>query len=127
MDRAQREMETNSLSEEASNHASLATVNFWKAVRVEEAAMRQKSRTRWLKLDDQNTAFFHRSVRSRQSSNALRSVIDPDGNRLTNHDQVTQVVVNYFKDSLGSQNISYGELSTSIEEIVQFRWIEECC
>ncbi|XP_031741727.1 uncharacterized protein LOC116403921 [Cucumis sativus] len=85
-------METNSLSEEATNHASLATINFWKA-----------------------------------SSNALRSVIDPDGNWLTNHDQVTQVVVNYFKDSLGSQNISYRELSTCIEEIVQFRWTEECC
>ncbi|XP_031744694.1 uncharacterized protein LOC116405127 [Cucumis sativus] len=89
--------------------------------------MRQKSQIRWLKLDDQNTAFFHRYVRSRQSSNALRSVIDPDGNWLTNHDQVTQVVVNYFKDSLGSQNISYRELSTCIEEIVQFRWTEECC
>ena len=127
MDRAQREMETNPLSEEASNHASLATVNFWKTVRVEEAAMRQKSRIRWLKLGDQNTSFFHRSVRSRQSSNTLRSVIDPDGNLLTNHDQVTQVVVNYFKDSLGSQNISYIELSTIIEEIVQFRWTEECC
>ena len=72
--------------EEASNHASLATVNFWTAVRMEEAAMRQKSQIRWLKLDDQNTAFFHRYVRSRQSSNALRSVIDPDGNRLTNYD-----------------------------------------
>ena len=88
--------------------------------------MRQKSRIRWLKLGNKNTAFFYRSVRSRQSSNALKSVIDPDGNRLTNHDQVTQVVVNYFKDSLGSQNISYRELSTCIEEIVQFRWTEEC-
>ena len=40
MNRAQREMETNPLSEEVSNHASLTTVNFWKAVKVEEVANR---------------------------------------------------------------------------------------
>ena len=42
MDQAQREVEINPLSEELSNQASLATVNFWRMVRVEEATMRQK-------------------------------------------------------------------------------------
>ena len=51
--------------------------------------MRQKSQIRWLKLGNQNTAFFYRSIRSRQSINVLRSFIDPDGNQLINHDQVT--------------------------------------
>ena len=59
MDRAQREVEVNPPSEELSNQASLATVNFWRVVRVEEADMHQKSRIRWLKLGDHNTTFFH--------------------------------------------------------------------
>ncbi|XP_031745326.1 uncharacterized protein LOC116405480, partial [Cucumis sativus] len=80
---------------------------------MEEAAMRQKSQIRWLKLDDQNTAFFHRYVRSRQSSNALRSVIDPDGNLLTNHDQVERL-----QAVMGIQLASSKELG---------QWLEGFC
>ena len=83
-------MEIIPLSEELSNQASLATVNFWRTARVEEAVMRQKFRIRWLKLGDQNTAVFHMTVRSRLHSNTLRSVVHPDGTRLTNHEEVTQ-------------------------------------
>ena len=60
-------------------------------------------------------------MQSHQCSNALHSLVDLDGTQLTNHDKVTQVVVNYFKNSLRSQNIGYRELSPDIENIVQFR------
>ncbi|KAA0063934.1 uncharacterized protein E6C27_scaffold616G00740 [Cucumis melo var. makuwa] len=35
-------------------------------------------------------------------------------------------VVNYFRNSLGSHEIGYRELSPVIDDIVQFRWSEEC-
>ena len=63
--------------------------------------MRQKSRIWWLKLGDHNTAFFHRTVRSHLNNSTLRFVVHPDGTRLTNYEEVTQLAVNYFKNGLG--------------------------
>ncbi|KAL4018288.1 hypothetical protein IC575_021879 [Cucumis melo] len=37
------------------------------------------------------------------------------------------MAVNYFSNSLGSQEIGYRELSPVIDDIVQFQWSEECC
>ena len=88
--------------------------------------MRQKSKIRWLKFDNQNTAFFHLSLGSHLSCNSLCSMVNSKCFRLTTHDGVTQVVVNYLRNSLGSQNIGYRELSPWIDDIVQFRWSEEC-
>ncbi|TYK26658.1 uncharacterized protein E5676_scaffold313G003080 [Cucumis melo var. makuwa] len=105
MDLAQREVERNPMSDVLSHQAGLSTETFWTAVRLEEASLRQKSRIRWLKLGDQNTAFFHRSVRSRMSRNTLRSLVDSDGTR----------------------EIGYRELSPVIDDIVQFQWSEKCC
>ncbi|XP_016902060.1 uncharacterized protein LOC103496880 [Cucumis melo] len=90
MDRAQREVERNSMSDVLSRQTGLATETFWTAVRLEEASLRQKSRIRWLELGDQNTAFFHRSVRSRMSRNSL--LVDSDGSRVSSHDGVVQLV-----------------------------------
>ncbi|KAA0065355.1 F17F8.5 [Cucumis melo var. makuwa] len=53
--------------------------------------------------------------------------VDSDGSRISSHDGVVHLVVNYFRNSLGSQKIGYRELSPVIEDIVQFRWSEECC
>ena len=37
------------------------------------------------------------------------------------------MAINYFSNSLGSQEIGYRELSQVIDDIVQFQWSEECC
>ncbi|TYK18951.1 uncharacterized protein E5676_scaffold418G00380 [Cucumis melo var. makuwa] len=93
MDIAQRKVERNPMSDVLSRQASLATETFWTAVRLEEASLRQKSRIRWLKLGDQNTAFFHRFVYSRMSRNSLLSLVDSDGDgsRVSSHDGVVHM------------------------------------
>lgn len=57
----------------------------------------------------------------------MRYVVDLEGTQLTTHEGVAQVAVNYFRNRLGSQNIGYKELSPWIDDIVKFRWSEECC
>ena len=76
------------MSDAQSRQAGLATEAFWTTVRLEEASLRQKFRIRWLELGDQNTAFFHHSVRSHMSRNSLLPEVDFDGSRLTPHDGV---------------------------------------
>ncbi|TYK23421.1 uncharacterized protein E5676_scaffold605G00020 [Cucumis melo var. makuwa] len=93
MDTAQREVECNPMLDVLSRQVGLATEAFWTAVRLEEASLRQKSRIRWLQLGDQNTTFFHRSVRSRMSCNSLLSLVNSDGSRVSSHDGVVQLTV----------------------------------
>ncbi|KAA0047412.1 putative non-LTR retroelement reverse transcriptase [Cucumis melo var. makuwa] len=92
MDRAQREVKRNLMSDVLSRQSGLATEAFWTAVRLEEA-----------------------------------SLLNSDGSKVSSHDGVVQLAVNYFSNSLGSQEIGYRELSLVIDDIVQFRWSKECC
>ncbi|KAL0541431.1 hypothetical protein IC582_021476 [Cucumis melo] len=126
MDRAQREVKRNPMSDVLSRQAGLATESFWTAVRLEEASLRQKSRIQWLNLGDQNTAFFHRSVRSRMSRNSLLSLVDSDGSRVSSHDGVLSWQLIIFI-TVWDLRFGYRELTPVIDDIVQFRWYEECC
>ncbi|KAL0546700.1 hypothetical protein IC582_016612 [Cucumis melo] len=61
------------------------------------------------------------------SCNSLLSLVDSVCSRVSSHDGVAQMAVNYFSNSLGSQEIGYRELTPIIDDIVQFQWSEECC
>ncbi|CAL1387815.1 unnamed protein product [Linum trigynum] len=50
---------------------------------AEESFFGQKSREVWLKEGDSNTPYFHKSVKSRQKRNMIRSLLDDTGTRVT--------------------------------------------
>lgn len=64
--------------------------------------MRQKSRTLWLQLGDQNTAYFHRQIKVQQAHNYVRSLTDNSGNLVHNVTYIKTVAISYFQDLLGS-------------------------
>ena len=40
---------------------------------AEEGFLKQKARVQWLKLGDQNTSFFHKAIKARNSRNTIKS------------------------------------------------------
>jgi len=64
----------------------------------EEAFFRQKSRIRWLENGDKNTKYFHHSVTTRQMRNRIISVLDRDGNLVTEPSHVQDTFVTHFKE-----------------------------
>ena len=48
--------------------------------------MKQKARNKWLTLGDHNSRFFHYQVKARQARNAIKCLIDSEGNRLDSPD-----------------------------------------
>lgn len=118
---AHRAVKQNPLFNVFSRQVGLATEAFWATARLEEVSLRQKSCIRWLDFKDQNSTFSHYSILSRVSHNNLLFVVDPNGSRMTCHDIVVQVVVNCFRNSLGSHVIGYRELSPMLKDIIQFR------
>lgn len=73
-------------------------------VNVEEKVLRQKSRVQWLKSGDQNSSYFHRNVKARQTRNLIRSLIKDDGTRVHSINDVKDAAVNYYQEMLGTND-----------------------
>ena len=85
--------------------------NFHELVRAEEEFLKQKSRIQWLKLGDQNSNFFHKVVKARNSRNSIKSITLENGCRIENPASIRQEFVNHFQSVFGSNM----QDSTSVE------------
>lgn len=73
---------------------------------------------RWMKDGDANTKFYFNSVLAHQARNAIRYLIDAQGNKVSNKAQIKDMAVSYFQNILGSVN---GEVvPLSVDELKIF-------
>ena len=49
--------------------------DLWEKATIHEACLRQKSRSRWIKEGDNNTSYFHRSIKYSRRRNAVRGLL----------------------------------------------------
>ena len=75
--------------------------NFHDLAMAEEGFLKQKSRIQWLKLGDQNTSFFHKLVKARNSRNTITSITLETGDRIEDPDTIKQEVITHFQSVLG--------------------------
>jgi hypothetical protein len=75
--------------------------------KAEEAFLKQKARNRWLKLGDQNTSFFHRSLRVQNARNYITHLWDDNGNRVEDVEQIKQVAVKFYEKLLGTNHTQF--------------------
>lgn len=106
--------------------ARVKTLDFLACARREKASLCQKFRVHWLQLGDQNFACFHRQMNARVIRNGIDSVTSSDGEHVTDPTVVTETVVNYYRDFLGTQCLGYRDLSSKISDIVGFAWPAGC-
>ena len=57
---------------------------------------KQRARTKWDKLGDQQTSFFYKRTKSRQGRNDIRAIKDKDGNWVQNLAEIKEEFVNFF-------------------------------
>ncbi|XP_044461803.1 uncharacterized protein LOC123193082, partial [Mangifera indica] len=72
---------------------------YYSLCKDKEAFYKQRSRVQWLRLGDQNTKFFHKSLIHRQVRNRVRSLWD--GNAvISDQRELGNLAVQYYKDLL---------------------------
>lgn len=76
------------------------------AVATEEAQLRQKSRLQWLKEGDQNTAFFHCSIKAKHTRETIKVLYTSEGQKLQTLDSISLEAVNYYQQLLGQEDTS---------------------
>ncbi|XP_058742577.1 uncharacterized protein LOC131615090 [Vicia villosa] len=82
--------------EEVRRRAKVVEV-FWENLFKKESLLRLKSRQSWLAEGDNNTRFFHCSLKGRRSKNKLCS-LQYNGRRLEEVSEIKEAVFNHFND-----------------------------
>ncbi|CAA7058012.1 unnamed protein product [Microthlaspi erraticum] len=89
---------------------------------AEESFFRQKSRIRWLQEGDENTGFFHKSVKSNLSRNIIHYLQDGLGNRVSDPLVLKGMVLSFYKQLLGTANPEVSPYSIAeLRSILSFR------
>lgn len=76
---------------------------------IEEAFLRQKSRVKWLKEEDQNTTYFHRMVTGHIARQRISCLSCDDGSFTTNADIIKSEIIKFYKNLLGTADPSFSD------------------
>lgn len=68
---------------------------------AQENFLKQKSWNNWLNLGDENTTFFHKVVKARNSYNLIKVLKDEEGNRIMDMQHIKDLVVGFYQNILG--------------------------
>ncbi|XP_026439650.1 uncharacterized protein LOC113338440 [Papaver somniferum] len=76
----------------------------------------QKARVNWIKFWDANTAFFHTSIKLRQTKNTIVELTDDSGVIFSDQDQIATMLIEYFKTKFSYQPV---QITESILDAIQ--------
>lgn len=89
--------------------------------------LKQKSRNNWLNLGDGTTAFFHKTVKIRNTTNLVKSLKDEHGNTVQDLKQIKQIAVNFYRTLLGTNSHSFSrEKADKIFLLIQKKFSSTC-
>jgi hypothetical protein len=80
LDTVQTRMQSNPSNEEFHIQEKEATNQVRKWRKIEDKALLQKSRINWLKNSDENSAYFHATIKERRATNSISELQDTEGN-----------------------------------------------
>ncbi|PKI53937.1 hypothetical protein CRG98_025639 [Punica granatum] len=79
----------------------------------QEKFLKQKSRVAWLKAGDQNTSFFHKTVKGKNARSTIRALFSGSGVKLERVQEIKDEAINYYQGLLGRKDDCIGGVSTS--------------
>lgn len=75
-------------------------------VRAEESLAKQKSRIQWLKLGDQCTSYFLKSVSNLRNKSRITSLVLDDGSTSQDIDKIKSIFFSFYTSLLGTTHSS---------------------
>ncbi|GKV19346.1 hypothetical protein SLEP1_g29624 [Rubroshorea leprosula] len=75
----------------------------WDMLRMREAIWKQKSRSVWVKLGDQNTRYFHKVANGRKAQNSIQGIMS-DGHWVEEPVMVKKEVMSYFRKAFQEES-----------------------
>lgn len=69
---------------------------------MEENALRQKARIKWIQLGDANNKYFSAIIKERVQKKQIKNIISSSGQILYGPEEVKNEFVNFYKGLIGS-------------------------
>lgn len=89
--------------------------NKWNVLaKAEESFLQQRSKVNWLGHGDCDSAYYHRSIRTRHSVNLISCLLDDGGNLLDSKEDIEKHIVGYYENLLGGGHPRYTATSTAL-------------
>ncbi|GJY25818.1 RNA-directed DNA polymerase, eukaryota, reverse transcriptase zinc-binding domain protein [Tanacetum coccineum] len=107
LDRVQMRLDMDPFNEAIREEEANTVVAFNEACLLEERFLKQKAKINWLKEGDSNSAFFHKSVKSRISRSRIDVVTNSDGMVFEN-ENAASAFVSHYEAFLGQSGTTCG-------------------
>lgn len=88
---------------EAQQLERLAASQYKHWLGVEFSIIHQKARVHWLQEGDSNTTYFHYMLKEKRAKSRLSALQDEHGNVITEEGALINLVVEFYKDLLGTR------------------------
>ena len=69
---------------------------------IEESALRQKSRIKWIQLGDENNKYISSVIKERTQKKQVRSIMSLNGQMLYDPQEIQEEFVMFYKSLMGS-------------------------
>ncbi|XP_062100475.1 uncharacterized protein LOC133806383 [Humulus lupulus] len=87
-----------------------AATEYIRMFKLYESFLRQKSKINWLRFGDENTTYFHASLKQRRMRNHITSFINDEGQIVETYSEVIAHFYNHFKGILGKNSATTGRV-----------------
>ncbi|XP_062104862.1 uncharacterized protein LOC133816324 [Humulus lupulus] len=74
--------------------------------KIYESFLRQRSKITWLRFGDENTSYFHASLKKRKVENRITSFMDDQVQLIDNYEDVVAHFINHFKRLMGNPSLA---------------------
>lgn len=81
---------------------------------MEDNYMMQKAKLDWLKMGDDNSAFFHAYVKTKSKTKSMRMVQTSDGTVLSTQAEIEQEVLEFYGNLMGKANHSLNHIDIGV-------------
>ncbi|KAK7256066.1 hypothetical protein RIF29_29499 [Crotalaria pallida] len=78
---------------------------YLKALNNSISILKQKAKERWVQEGDQNTAYFHNAIRSRQYKNRILSITTAEGICIQNQQGIMDEFVKHYTKLFGRKEV----------------------
>uniref|UniRef100_A0A803PYC3 Reverse transcriptase domain-containing protein n=1 Tax=Cannabis sativa TaxID=3483 RepID=A0A803PYC3_CANSA len=73
--------------------------------------LKQRSKINWLQKGDENTSFFHASLKKRKMENRITSYVDENGNVIDEFPDVVNHFMEHFRGYMGTKSLTHLKLN----------------
>ncbi|XP_074315057.1 uncharacterized protein LOC141651237 [Silene latifolia] len=84
------------------NEERVAAISYKELSEARDMFLNQKAKVQWMKCNDENTQFFHSSIKARRALNKILTIKDQNGVLCSDNKSIENAFLTYYKDLLRS-------------------------